>query len=140
MAVIADLTDARAKVIYISIPCVAVSGTHNTYGADANKVARQFHFDKSRFQNIGQITIETLLAVNNIANTAYLRLYNITDAGVVAGSEINTNSAARILVESGDIKANLPSANRIYRAETYVAPAGTYYNTQPIAWLKIECR
>ncbi len=80
---------------------------------------------------------EAFFRGGNASNPVYCDLYNLTDAGIVSGSELTVTSATPLRVRSSAL--SLPAATKEYYARNKAPDAGTpiYTNGCNLILLKV---
>jgi len=117
------------KTVRAYVPFRANTGY--TYTTDTNYVykAAMLTFDKHKYPNLQSIKFCAHLRTENATATAYLRLANKTDNVHYPDSELTSIVTSDYDVdgwkESADIKADLPSGEKIYIV-TIKTSNGTY--------------
>ena len=112
------------------IQAVAGSYSHDGYTPSAIG-AFTFRFDSFILEGLDSIKLECILETTNIANTATIRLYNVSTNTYVAlngvSTILTTNNVQATYLVSQDIKALLSegASNWIYEIHLNSNPGGT---------------
>jgi hypothetical protein len=90
-------------------PAPGATPVFNSFGSD-------IFYDPANYTTKNAIYFEAYMSAET-GKTARARLYNITGATAITGSDITTTSTTLVRVRSGDIKANMPASAVDMRAQ-----------------------
>lgn len=119
--------------------CYSSSSTYAdpTAQADVDSVLSDVVFDSDKLPKNATVKLCARFRVHP-SGTAYVELYNKTDAGDVANSVVSTSDTTYGLHTGSDMRNDLASGTKTYNIRLKVATAGTTGCYIVAAWLLVE--